>query len=166
MSNRKNFPKLWPHAAALISGVELAFCFPTWNVGNLVWVALTPLLAALWFSEPKKSKKGKTIPRWRHGFLLGYIAGLGFFLTNLWWLWSMAKPLGCPRISGFPMRPPQKCSKKPAPASTELAGRCPRRFRLARDRKRNRHLPLNLDRGSSGGLFARGSPCRYVRVHS
>ncbi len=91
MSNRKNFPKLWPHAAALMSGVELAFCFPTWNVGNLVWVALTPLLAALWFSEPQKSKKGKTIPRWRHGFLLGYIAGLGFFLTNLWWLWSMAK---------------------------------------------------------------------------
>ncbi len=90
MIDRKRLASFWPYALSLVGGVELAFCFPGWDGGALVWIALTPLLAAVWFSEPKK--KGK--PRWRHGFLLGFIAGMGFFLTNLWWLWSMEKVAG------------------------------------------------------------------------
>lgn len=58
----------------------LALCFAPADLGGLAWVALTPLLAALWFSEPWKKHDD-----WRL-FLLGYVAGLGYFLGSLHWL--------------------------------------------------------------------------------
>lgn len=62
----------------LISGGMLVFAFPGWNSQLAVWLWLFPLLAVLW---PLKSSK---VPV--SGFKLGYLAGLAFFLPNLWWI--------------------------------------------------------------------------------
>lgn len=62
----------------LLSGGLLAFAFPGWNSQLAVWVWLFPLLAVLW---PVGSSKFQV-----SGFKLGYVAGLGFFLPNLWWI--------------------------------------------------------------------------------
>ncbi|NNE90062.1 MAG: apolipoprotein N-acyltransferase [Verrucomicrobiales bacterium] len=85
--DRESLNRAWPWAASLISGILLAFCYPRFDAANLIWLWQTPLLAALWFSKPGKSKTH----RWRRGFLLGFIAGLGFFLISLFWLWEMRK---------------------------------------------------------------------------
>ena len=37
---------LWPWMCALLTGVLLALCYPGWDQGWLVWIALTPLIAA------------------------------------------------------------------------------------------------------------------------
>ncbi len=81
----------WPWLAAVLSGVLLAFCYPRWNVGELAWLWQIPLFAALWFSEHKSGDPRK---RWRHGFALGYVAGLAFFLVNLTWLLELRRVVG------------------------------------------------------------------------
>jgi apolipoprotein N-acyltransferase len=71
--------RYWPEAAALLSGVLLALCYPWWDLGGLIWIWSAPLLTALWFSAPRKATRS----RWRHGFYLGYLAGIAFFLINV-----------------------------------------------------------------------------------
>ena len=75
--------KLWPWAAAILSGVLLALCFPAWNIDNFIWFWAFPLLAALWFSGPNKGRPWRRA--WR-GWWIGYVSGLAFFLINLSWL--------------------------------------------------------------------------------
>jgi apolipoprotein N-acyltransferase len=71
---------LWPWLAALASGILLALCFAPADLGGFAWVALTPLVAALWFSTDWARHND-----WRM-FLLGYVAGLGYFVGSLHWL--------------------------------------------------------------------------------
>ena len=40
---------LWPWLAAALSGGLLTLCFAPFDQSWLVWIALAPLLAALWF---------------------------------------------------------------------------------------------------------------------
>jgi apolipoprotein N-acyltransferase len=65
-----------------LSGVSLALCFQGWDQGWLVWLALTPLLAAIWLS-PRPGRRA-----WLRDALLGYVAGLAFFPVTFAWLGS------------------------------------------------------------------------------
>src|SRR5688572_20781244 len=70
--------RYWPEAAALLSGVLLALCYPWWDYGGLIWFWSAPLLTALWFSSPRKPGRA----RWKRGFLLGFLTGFAFFLID------------------------------------------------------------------------------------
>ncbi len=70
----------WPWLCALLSGILLALCFPPVGAGGLAWIGLTPLICALWFSEPWKKHED-----WRI-LLLGYVTGVVYFLGCLAWL--------------------------------------------------------------------------------
>lgn len=72
--------RLWPWLAAICTGLLCTGCFAPFNQWWLCWFALTPLLAALWFSGESSRRRG-----WRD-LLLGYIAGLTFFWTVFSWL--------------------------------------------------------------------------------
>ena len=76
----------WPWLAAIASGLFYATCFPPFNYDWLCWVALTPLLAAIWFSG-KQSRR-----RWARDILLGYVAGISFFWTVFSWLQTVTVP--------------------------------------------------------------------------
>jgi apolipoprotein N-acyltransferase len=78
--------RLWPWLAAIASGLLYAGCFPPYNYDWLCWIALTPLLAAIWFSG-EKSKR-----RWARDILLGYIAGVSFFWSVFSWLQTVTVP--------------------------------------------------------------------------
>jgi len=71
---------LWPWLYALLSGILLALAFPPADLGGLAWFALVPLIWALWFSTPWKKFEPARL------FLLGYVAGVGYFLGCLQWL--------------------------------------------------------------------------------
>ncbi|MGB0992506.1 MAG: apolipoprotein N-acyltransferase [Akkermansiaceae bacterium] len=64
---------------ALASGCLLAMVFPGWNFSILVWAWMIPLLAVVWQGERK-----------RYGFGMAYLAGLGFWLLNLKWIWTVS----------------------------------------------------------------------------
>jgi len=68
--------------AAIVSGLAIAALFPPWSIGKLVWVALIPLLVAVW-TLPERRRK-------RKAFAIGYLAGLCFCLANLVWLRSVS----------------------------------------------------------------------------
>jgi apolipoprotein N-acyltransferase len=72
--------KFWPWLAAILSGVLYASCFAPFNLTWFCWVALTPLVAAIWFSGTK-SRHG-----WLRSVLLGYLTGLTFFWSVFFWL--------------------------------------------------------------------------------
>jgi apolipoprotein N-acyltransferase len=71
---------VWPWLAAICSGLLCTACFPPFNLTWLCWIALTPLIAAVWFFG-KESRHP-----WLRNLLLGYVAGLAFFWTVFSWL--------------------------------------------------------------------------------
>ncbi len=89
----------WPTVAALASGILLALCFEPVAWDWLVWLWPGPLLAALWFSEPRPGKR-KTKPRWWHGFRLGFTTGFVFFLINVHWITEISRVAGA-WLAGF-----------------------------------------------------------------
>jgi apolipoprotein N-acyltransferase len=72
--------RFWPWLCAILSGALLALCYPPANLGGLSWLALTPLVCALWFSEPWKEHDGLRL------LLLGYATGLVYMVGSLHWL--------------------------------------------------------------------------------
>ena len=72
--------RLWPWLAAIISGVLYRLCFAPYDQAWLCWVALTPLLCAVWFSGYETKR------RWLRDFWLGYVAGITFFWSVFSWL--------------------------------------------------------------------------------
>ncbi|MCX7869915.1 MAG: hypothetical protein N2322_08200, partial [Terrimicrobiaceae bacterium] len=76
----------WPWAAAAASGALLALCYPPFSFGGLAWVALAPLLAALWFSQEAARRE------WLRVLGLGWVFGLVFFVTSLAWLRTVTLP--------------------------------------------------------------------------
>jgi apolipoprotein N-acyltransferase len=77
---------VWPWLAAIASGLLYAACFPPFNYDSLCWVALIPLLAAIWFSGAQSKR------RWARDILLGYVAGLSFFWCVFSWLRTVTEP--------------------------------------------------------------------------
>jgi apolipoprotein N-acyltransferase len=78
--------RVWPWIAAIASGLLYAGCFAPFNRDWLCWFALTPLLAAIWFSGAESKR------RWARDLLLGYVAGVSFFWTVFSWLQTVTVP--------------------------------------------------------------------------
>src|SRR5215472_17032636 len=76
----KKITKLWPWLAAICSGFLYAACFAPFNLTWFCWVALTPLIAAVWFSGAESRHP------WLRNLLLGYVTGLTFFWIVFSWL--------------------------------------------------------------------------------
>jgi len=75
--------RLWPWLAAVASGLLGTLCFPPFNQSWLCWIALTPLIVAIWFSGENSRR------RWLRNLLLGYIAGIVFFTCTFSWLGAL-----------------------------------------------------------------------------
>ncbi len=78
--------RLWPWLAALASGLLARLCFAPFDQAWLCWLALTPLLCAVWFSGQDTRR------RWRRDWLLGYVAGVVFFWSVFSWLRTVTVP--------------------------------------------------------------------------
>ena len=87
-------PLRWP--GAILTGVSLDLAFPGWNQAWLAWIALTPLLVALWLPSPVDATQPRS--RWIRWmfqpgpFLLGFTAGAVFFLLTFHWLIEVTGP--------------------------------------------------------------------------
>ncbi|CAN5383286.1 apolipoprotein N-acyltransferase [soil metagenome] len=82
----RSWLKLWPWFAALLTGVLTVLCFAPFELTWLCWFALTPLLAAVWFSGEGAKR------RWLRDLLLGYLAGVVFFWGVFSWLHTVTVP--------------------------------------------------------------------------
>ncbi len=78
--------RLWPWLAAISTGVLYRLCFAPFDQAWLCWIALIPLLSAVWFSGHDAKR------RWRRDLLLGYVAGVTFFWFVFAWLTTVTVP--------------------------------------------------------------------------
>jgi apolipoprotein N-acyltransferase len=72
--------RIWPWLAAISTGLLGAACFPPFNQSWLCWIALTPLIAAVWFSGQNSKRRSL------RNLALGYVAGVVFFTATFSWL--------------------------------------------------------------------------------
>lgn len=86
MSAVRTALRLWPWLAAIATGLLYRACFAPFDQAWLCWVALIPLLAAVWFSGEGAKR------RWLRDLLLGYVAGVVFFWGVFSWLTTVTVP--------------------------------------------------------------------------
>ncbi|MDA0812759.1 MAG: apolipoprotein N-acyltransferase [Verrucomicrobia bacterium] len=70
-----------PLLISALCGGALALAYPRWNLGWLVWVALAPMIVALWFLMPDSGWR-----RAAQAALCGWVGGCAFYLINLSWI--------------------------------------------------------------------------------
>ncbi|MBA2433717.1 MAG: apolipoprotein N-acyltransferase [Verrucomicrobiota bacterium] len=78
--------QVWPWLAAALTGVLTVLCFAPFEQTWICWIALTPLLAAVWFSGEGTKR------RWLRDLFLGYLAGVIFFWGVFSWLHTVTVP--------------------------------------------------------------------------
>ena len=102
---------VWPWLAAGTSGGLLTLAFPLWNQSWLCWLALVPLVAAVWPARQAVAggdgggEGAAAVPGPKRGMFrriwsspgvraaaLGYVAGLVFFWTVFSWLTTVTAP--------------------------------------------------------------------------
>ncbi|HEY5753850.1 MAG TPA: apolipoprotein N-acyltransferase [Chthoniobacterales bacterium] len=66
----------WPILGAALSGILMLLCFPPFEQDWFAWLALSPLLAAIWFRT--NSQLGR--------LALGYLSGVLFFGATFYWI--------------------------------------------------------------------------------
>ena len=85
----------------------LALSFPPADIGGLAFVALFPLLAAVWI--PQGGKR-----RWLRCLGLGYVTGLVFFTTTFCWLSELAPLFHSRALNSLPLLLASELSLSPA----------------------------------------------------
>ncbi|MBQ8375756.1 MAG: apolipoprotein N-acyltransferase [Akkermansia sp.] len=60
----------------VLGGAFMALAFPPYDLGNLVWVGLIPLLCVLW-----NGRRG-----FRRGFVYGWLYAMGWYCVSFWWI--------------------------------------------------------------------------------
>jgi apolipoprotein N-acyltransferase len=91
--NPQSAIRFWPWLAAASSGALLALAFAPWDITPVVWIALAPLICAVWFSPASN---------WRAAGL-GYVAGLVFFTAVFYWLGALGTLFQQPLLYGLPL---------------------------------------------------------------
>ena len=75
--SRSKWRKRLVHSlVSILGGAFMALAFPPYDLGNLVWVGLIPLLCVLW-----NGKSG-----FRRGFVYGWLYGMGWYCVSFWWI--------------------------------------------------------------------------------
>lgn len=74
--------KLSLYAPAVLSGIALIFCFPTFDLYLLSWIALVPFLISLWNKKPEQA------------FKAGFFMGLPYFFGTLYWIYHSINHYG------------------------------------------------------------------------
>lgn len=69
--------------AAALSGTLGIFCFAPFDQSWFCWIALIPLVVAVWFSRETSCRL------WLRNLLLGYVAGMVFFTGTFSWLGAL-----------------------------------------------------------------------------
>ncbi len=103
-SPKKQLHGLWKALICLLSGALMAMAFPPYNLSQIVWVALLPLLSVLWTG--KVSKKA--------AFAYGWLYGMGWYCVSFWWIHNVGLVFNIPlplflAIAFFPLMTVYAC---------------------------------------------------------
>jgi apolipoprotein N-acyltransferase len=74
---------------AVISGILLALSFPRYGHPAFAWIALVPLIVALFERRARRSSFER-----QRAFLLGFVAGVGYFAGTVYWTGTTVRQFG------------------------------------------------------------------------
>jgi len=77
-------------AAVGLAGLLMALAYPPFNIGQMAWVALVPLLFAL--EDCRCGDLSAVALAKAEAFRRGYVAGLVFFAMTIWWIVHVTLP--------------------------------------------------------------------------
>ena len=86
--------RYWPLIAAITSGIWLALCFPPGPLGRTAFLALAPLMCAVWIP--------RNMTQWRR-FRLGYLTGLIAYTATFSWLSELVPLFHSPVLIALPL---------------------------------------------------------------
>ena len=84
--NKKAFAWYWRALVCLLGGAFMALAYPPFDVNELVWIGLLPLLCVLW--SGKVSKKA--------AFGYGWLYGMGWYCVSFWWIHNVGEVFNIP----------------------------------------------------------------------
>lgn len=70
------------YSPAVISGILLIFCFPTFDLYPLAWIAIVPFLTSLWDKKPLEA------------FSAGVLMGVFYFFGTTYWIYHSISHYG------------------------------------------------------------------------
>ena len=79
---------LFLYGPAVLSGILLVFCFPTFDLYLIAWVALVPFFVSLYDKTPKEA------------FKAGFLLGIPYFFGTLYWIYYSINHYGGVSLSG------------------------------------------------------------------
>ncbi|MGE5357401.1 MAG: apolipoprotein N-acyltransferase [Bacteroidales bacterium] len=85
------------YSLAVFSGVLLVLSFPRFGNPGFAWIALTPLLVALWQGRARRPQDSAPFGRPRgpaRPFLLGLVTGGVYFAGTLYWVGAVMQTFG------------------------------------------------------------------------
>ena len=71
----------WRALVSLLGGAVMALAYEPYDLSELVWVGLLPLLSVLWMG--KVSKKA--------AFAYGWLYGMGWYCVSFWWIHNVGR---------------------------------------------------------------------------
>lgn len=83
---RSRYKAFYSAIACVGGGVVTALAFPPYDFSNLIWVAMLPLLCALWTGPARF---------WR-GFAKGWLYGVGWYGTSFYWVLEVGEVFHIP----------------------------------------------------------------------
>jgi apolipoprotein N-acyltransferase len=95
MTAPSRWQRRWPWVAAALSGLLMALCFPPFNASGFIFIALVPLMCAVWLSKPLHRA-------WWYHLRLGYVTGLVFFTITFSWLSELGPLFDSPMLRALP----------------------------------------------------------------
>ncbi len=95
---------IWKALISLLSGAFMALAYPPYDLSQIVWIGLLPLLSLLWVG--KTSKKA--------AFAYGWLYGMGWYCVSFWWIHNVGLVFNIPlplflAIAFFPLMTVYAC---------------------------------------------------------
>jgi apolipoprotein N-acyltransferase len=79
---------LFLYGPAVLSGILLVFCFPTFDLYLIAWAALVPFFVSLYDKTPKEA------------FKAGFLLGIPYFFGTLYWIYHSINHFGGVSLPG------------------------------------------------------------------
>lgn len=101
---KKTFAWYLRALVCLVGGAIMAMAYPPYDLNELVWVGLLPLLCVLWTGTVSK----------KAAFAYGWLFGMGWYCVSFWWIHNVGEVFNIPLpvfllIAFFPLMTVYSC---------------------------------------------------------
>lgn len=84
--SKATFHWYWRALVCILGGAAMALAYAPYDINELVWVGLLPLLCVLWHGQVSK----------KAAFVYGWLYGMGWYCVSFWWIHNVGLVFNIP----------------------------------------------------------------------